>query len=120
MELRKALKIRKVDLEEDEDEEDDDTDGAPTPKRTKRTQTAKHVAQTLNYVGASLSVPLSLSMSNVVATPPTKRTQDGKDKNSGELVTEGLPPNAVDPEGNILVTDHDILVCVVVTAVFLF
>jgi hypothetical protein len=34
---------------------------------------------------------------------------DGNFTDQDELNTEGLPPNAVDEEGNILVTDYDIL-----------
>jgi hypothetical protein len=61
---------------------------------------------TLNYVGTNLAVPLSLNMKEQI----TKKRSDGAG-GSGveELNTEGLPPNAVDEDGNILVTDYDIL-----------
>ena len=100
-ELRKALRIRKSDLE------DDDTEQQPGSIKRQKTIDAASIAPTLNYVGTSVAVPLSLSMTHVVAMP--KRTTTGKGKDGG-LVTNGLPPNAVDSEGNILVTDYDILV----------
>jgi len=70
---------------------------------------AATLAPTLNYVGTNLAVPLSLGMTQVVATGKKKAGGKGKTGDS-ELNTEGLPPNAVDAEGNILVTDYDILV----------
>jgi hypothetical protein len=45
------------------------------------------------------------------ATKPSakkKVSKDGKEAEE-ELNTEGLPPNATDEEGNILVTDYDII-----------
>jgi hypothetical protein len=59
--------------------------------------------------GTSLAIPLSLSMKE--ATKPSakkKVSKDGKEAEE-ELNTEGLPPNATDEEGNILVTDYDII-----------
>lgn len=103
-ELRKALRIRKVDFE------DEDSEGGYDPsKRPKLANTAlRRMAPTLNYVGTSLPVPLSLTMNSVV--PMTRKFSNSKGKLEGEFITAGLPPNAVDSEGNILVTDYDILV----------
>lgn len=53
----------------------------------------------LNYIGPSNVA------TTVVATTAAIDKKDGKE----ELRTEGLPPNAVDKDGNILVTDWDIL-----------
>ena len=100
-ELRKALRIRKSDLE------DDDTELEPGSSKRQTTIDVASIAPTLNYVGTSVAVPLSLSMAHVVAMPKRMSTGKGKD---GGLVTDGLPPNAVDSEGNILVTNYDILV----------
>jgi hypothetical protein len=47
-----------------------------------------------------------------MTTPPNNMVKRRKTENgavSDELNTEGLPPNAVDEDGNILVTDFDIL-----------
>lgn len=121
-ELRKALRIRKEDLQED--------DSAPAAKRVKSestaatkaaaasiaASTAAAVMPTLNYVGTNLAVPLSLSMTQVVASGGKKKATGSKAKPSSEgmseLNTAGLPPNATDEHGNILVTDHDILVSI--------
>jgi hypothetical protein len=69
----------------------------------------------LNYVGTNLSVPLSLAMKDPGSLHEQMRKKSiVKDETTKvavmELNTEGLPPNAVDEEGNILVTDYDILV----------
>jgi hypothetical protein len=112
-ELRKALRIRKTDLQQDDDETDDSQDG-PSAKRGRWADSVR-LAPTLNYVGTSLAVPLSLSMAPVVQAPrmPVVLSTGGEGKSKkgkNELNTEGLPPNAVDAEGNVVVTDHDILV----------
>ncbi|GKY91340.1 hypothetical protein MPSEU_000106200 [Mayamaea pseudoterrestris] len=99
-ELRKALRIRKVDLE------DSGMEQTGPSKKTKYIDAAR-IAPTLNYVGTSIAVPLSLSMAHVVSLP--RKPAPGKGKAGGALITEGLPPNATDAEGNILVTDYDIL-----------
>jgi hypothetical protein len=75
---------------------------------------AASLAPTLNYVGTNIAVPLSLNM-GAHDVPHSRRKSEtsssSKNKsNSLGLNTEGLPPNAVDEEGNILVTDYDILV----------
>jgi hypothetical protein len=105
--LREALRIRKEDLAE----------GAETPrKKTKLTdiEYAESGAAALNYVGTNLPVPLSLGMKDPGSLHEQMRKKNiVKDDNkaaSMELNTEGLPPNAVDEDGNILVTDYDILV----------
>ncbi|EEC46715.1 predicted protein [Phaeodactylum tricornutum CCAP 1055/1] len=99
--LREALRIRRQDMA---------LDGGHTHKKTKITNAdlaaaAANHAPILNYVGTNLAVPLSLGMRE--APKNTVKKRDGKDL--GELNTEGLPPNAVDEDGNILVTDYDIL-----------
>lgn len=100
-ELRRALRIRKEDMEEDDN---------PSKKaKADELNTAVSLSNTLNYVGTSLAVPLSLSMAQVV--PNSKKKLEKRIKSGvPELDTEGLPPNAVDEDGNILVTDYDILV----------
>jgi hypothetical protein len=107
--LRRALRLRKEDLEEEEGSEKE-----TSPKKAKTSEAeaalnlAATLAPTLNYVGTNIAVPLSL---NMVQVPTGKKKPETKVKpNSLSLKTEGLPPNAVDEEGNILVTDHDILV----------
>jgi len=106
-ELRRALRIRKEDLAEDEQ-------GGSAAKKPKVDSAASAMLNaaaltpTLNYVG-NLAIPLSLSMMpQVVADSARKTSAKGKSGDS-ELNTEGLPPNAVDKDGNILVTDYDIL-----------
>jgi hypothetical protein len=105
--LREALRIRKQDMAED--------DESPSNKKIKSdTEIDLSVALSpaLNYLGSTLPVPLSLNMK-----PPEVKTvkrkqaigDDGNATDQDELNTEGLPPNAVDEEGNILVTDYDIL-----------
>jgi hypothetical protein len=107
--LREALRIRKQDMSDD---------GETPSKKVKvgdptgMADIGTAITPTLNYVGTNLPVPLSLSMKDQSIRSSTKRKADGKEEKSGcsELNTEGLPPNAVDEEGNILVTDYDILV----------
>jgi hypothetical protein len=110
--LREALRIRKQDLEESED-------SSPANKKSKRVGVMIGSSGTvdlpmpcaLNYIGTNLPVPLSLNMAHIVANNTKKKGVDGKGKlGTNELNTEGLPPNAVDEDGNILVTDYDILV----------
>jgi hypothetical protein len=113
--LREALRIRKQDMVEDDAE-----DGATPSKKAKTGEGGTEVSAaaptstappTLNYVGTNLPVPLSLNMKDVSVNKVTvtrKKNKDGKVVPE-ELNTEGLPPNAVDEEGNILVTDYDIL-----------
>lgn len=102
--LREALRIRKEDLTEEEDGE-----GKPKRARTSGSEVAAAAAATtapiLNYIGANLSLPLSLGMKEI----PKITVQRSKMKGGSGLQTAGLPPNAVDEDGNILVTDHDIL-----------
>lgn len=105
--LREALRIRKEDMAED-----------PTMSAQKKARTGEapapdiNLIPTLNYVGTNLQIPLSLNMKDPTTVKNTvarkKTTKDGHVVND-ELNTEGLPPNAVDEEGNIMVTDHDIL-----------
>jgi len=99
--LREALRIRKQDMTEGEEGDGDENKKVasvpiPTPMPI------------LNYVGTNLAVPLSLGMKE----PPRNTVKRRKTENgsiSDEFNTEGLPPNAVDEDGNILVTDYDIL-----------
>jgi hypothetical protein len=111
--LRRALRLRKEDLADDEDKEGQTSGSAMKKAKTSLDSVvnlAASLAPTLNYVGTNMSVPLSLNMGQ--ATPPgRKKAAETKVKpNSLGLNTAGLPPNAVDEKGNILVTDYDILV----------
>lgn len=111
--LRRALRLRKEDLDDDDNKEGQASGSALKKAKTSLNSVvnlAASLAPTLNYVGTNMSVPLSLSMGQ--ATPPgRKKAETAKVKpNSLGLNTAGLPPNAVDEKGNILVTDYDILV----------
>lgn len=59
----------------------------------------------LNYVG----VPLATGTQTLVADDSKTKAIKTEGSANEELNTEGLPPNAVDEDGNILVTDWDIL-----------
>jgi hypothetical protein len=110
--LRRALRLRKEDLADDEKKLGQTSGSALKKAKTSLDSVvnlAASLAPTLNYVGTNMSVPLSLSMGQ--ATPPGRKKPEAKVKpNSLGLNTAGLPPNAVDEKGNILVTDYDILV----------
>lgn len=113
--LREALRIRKEDMVEDDDDEADDGDGDGLSKKRAKSEAAAAIP-TLNYVGTNLPVPLSLNMKDASASVKAtasraKKVKEGKASSViEELNCEGLPPNAVDEEGNVLVTDYDILV----------
>jgi hypothetical protein len=67
-------------------------------------------ATQVSYGGTSLAIPLSLGMREPEGKPtasPKKRRDSKVGEPSADLPR--LPPNAVDDEGNILVTEHDIL-----------
>jgi hypothetical protein len=104
--LREALRIRKEDMPDD--------DGSPATKKAKLGEAGANgdgetATMQLNYNGTNLAIPLSLSMKEASKAPAKKKVaKDGKEGES-ELNTEGLPPNATDEDGNILVTDYDIL-----------
>lgn len=105
--LREALRIRREDI-------DDGKDGEPSSKKLKADATlglsgiAPYVGVTsqLNYTGG---IPLSLSMKEQSKDTKGKKGKKGKDGKEEDDASESLPPNAVDEEGNILVTDYDIL-----------
>lgn len=108
--LREALRIRKQDML-------DDLAGLPADKKASVGEgdaSSSAAPPILNYVGTNLPVPLSLSMKDTSVKVPVARkkntSKDGKGLYDDINNTEGLPPNAVDDEGNILVTDYDILV----------
>jgi len=113
--LREALRIRKQDMAEDDDHEQ-------ASKKAKGDSStaeliAASIAPTLNYVGTNLPVPLSLTMKEPVTVSRKKAASTPKKDGAGkpvpeELNTEGLPPNAVDEEGNILVTGALQFLCV--------
>lgn len=104
--LREALRIRKQDMVEDDEAAEGDA-----AKRTKTDGGSVAATATLNYVGTNVPVPLSLNMKDASVKPVvTKEKKNKLDSSADELNCEGLPPNAVDEEGNILVTDYDILV----------
>jgi len=52
-------------------------------------------------------VPLTLTTKKSASS--VKKGKKGINGNDEETSTESLPPNAVDKDGNLLVTDHDIL-----------
>ena len=107
--LREALRIRKQDMVEDDDDDDDDGEGGEKKPKA----STDPVVPMLNYAGTNLPVPLSLNMKDASAMKPNvvRNKKPKTDKpDHDELNCAGLPPNAVDEEGNILVTDYDILV----------
>lgn len=137
--LREALRsIRRHDLNDsveapadDDDENHEEKSGGDdeksenmeerSPKKLK-TSTPPSAAgvSILNYVVANMGASLPLNMKDVTAHTPSPvrknleatMNDDGVGDNSNsnvEMITEGLPPNAVDEDGNILVTDYDIL-----------
>ena len=62
----------------------------------------------INYAGA---IPLSLSMKEKPKESKAKKAKksvDGKEVGDTDSARESLPPNAVDNDGNILVTDYDV------------
>lgn len=61
---------------------------------------------TLNYVGSGLGASLPPNTKEALSS---KKTDGSTSEVVETLNTAGLPPNAVDEEGNILVTDYDIL-----------
>ena len=63
------------------------------------------VTPQLNYAGG---IPMSLSMKEQPKDGKGKKVKKGKDGEEEEN-SESLPPNAVDKDGNIRVTDYDIL-----------
>ena len=75
--MREALRIRKEDLNDDEQ-----------PSSSKKQKTGDEL-------------PLSLNMKE-----KKSKSASTKKPAEGETTTEDLPPNAVDKDGNILVTDH--------------
>lgn len=104
--LREALRIRREDLE-------DGKSGEPSAKKTKTEASLGgvvpsyvSVASQLNYTGG---IPLSLSMKDQGKDTKGKKGKKGKDGKEEDDTSESLPPNAVDKDGNILVTDYDIL-----------
>jgi hypothetical protein len=89
--------------------------GAPPTKRAKTSDGTAGIsivspllANQLNYVGApTVAATQTLVPDDLNAV--AKNISDGDPGKDDELKTEGLPPNAVDEDGNILVTDWDIL-----------
>ena len=105
--LREALRIRKQDMA-------DDSEHGPDAKKSRTSDGGAAgmgdlgaAIPTLNYVGTNLAVPLSLNMKETRVRKKDGAKGGGCDES--DLNTEGLPPNAVDEAGNILVTDYDIL-----------
>ncbi|KAL3923878.1 MAG: hypothetical protein SGILL_001388 [Bacillariaceae sp.] len=93
--LREQLRIRKEDIADGEG-------GEPASKKSKADG---GVALSIAEGGLDISgvIPLSLSIKSVGGK------KKGKKGSKEETDSSGLPPNAVDEQGNILVTDHDIL-----------
>mmetsp|Transcript_93217 Transcript_93217/g.269205 ORF Transcript_93217/g.269205 Transcript_93217/m.269205 type:complete len:694 (+) Transcript_93217:27-2108(+) len=97
--LREAQKAGKEEGEEGKE-------GEPSPKKAKvTTPTVPYVgvASHLNYTGG---IPLSLSMKDPSSDGKSKKK---KGKDDEEDPSDSLPPNAVDKNGDILVTNYDIL-----------
>ncbi len=65
---------------------------------------------TLGVASASFPgvAPLSLNMKDIAKSPTEVKKPKNK-SDDGEPEATSLPPNAVDDDGNILVTDYDIL-----------
>lgn len=89
--LREALRIRKEDMAEGED-------GEPASKKAKSTGNLNLSIDDLDYSGV---IPLSLNMKE---KGKAKKGKKGKDDETAAQAS--LPPNAVDEEGSILVTDY--------------
>lgn len=107
--LREALRIRKEDMVEDDEQQVSKKSKGSGDISGAAELSAASIAPTLNYVGTNLPVPLSLTMKEPVTVSRKKASSTPKKDGAGkpvpeELNTEGLPPNAVDEEGNILVT----------------
>jgi hypothetical protein len=118
--LREALRIRREDLEEET--------GESASKKAKITDPSGMgqlglgpgyvaIGGSMNYAGA---IPLSLSMKERPREPKAKRPKKEKGDASAAseegVNSETLPPNAVDKDGNILVTDYGTYECSLVDA----
>lgn len=103
--LREALRIRREDLEGEKEED-------RLAKKVKTEAGSIGVGGVPSYISVSSqfnytgSIPLSLSMKEPAKDSKGKKSKKGKED---EENPESLPPNAVDKDGNILVTDYDIL-----------
>lgn len=100
--LRESLKIRKEDMVELLEQR----------KTNKKARTEVPITP-YTFLGVSnitSSIPLSLSMKDKSSSPKHKKKQATADDNAEpEGESSSLPPNAIDKDGNILVTDYDIL-----------
>jgi len=79
-------------------------DGTPGSKKIKLDPAAVAIG-----MGGALNgniVPITLSAKKGIGAKKNKKGINGTEE---ETHTESLPPNAVDKDGNIMVTDHDIL-----------
>jgi hypothetical protein len=112
--LREALRIRREDMAET---------GESASKKAKITDPSGMgqlgivpgyvaVSGSMNYAGA---IPLSLSMKERPREPKAKRQKKEKGDASAASEeganSESLPPNAVDKDGNILITDYGTYEC---------
>lgn len=80
--------------------------GAPAKKSKTNDGVSIASPLNLNYLGP----PIVSTTQNLVSDAGKGDIKTAKvDPNKDDLKTEGLPPNAVDKDGNILVTDWDIL-----------
>ena len=87
--IRESLKIRKVDLA-------DRLAGRPTKK-------AKDMPPNVLFYNSEMPISLSMKDTSIITESALKKTDLDSDSE------DALPPNAVDKDGNILVTDYDIL-----------
>jgi hypothetical protein len=105
--LREALKIRREDLAEgDVPAEEPDSKKAKVRASKGDTLASGEAGGNLDYAGV---IPLSLSMkdkSKDGTKSGSKKSKKGAAGKNDDTPTESLPPNAVDEEGNILVTDY--------------
>lgn len=110
--LREALGIRKEDFAESSPKKQkalaDPTGAAQVGDPTNAEPPAAPLVPGVASAPFTGVVPLSLNMKDV-AKPPADTKKPKVKSEEGDPESAELPPNAVDDEGNILVTDYDIL-----------
>lgn len=90
--LRESLRIGRESLG------GESTDGTPAGKKLK-----------LNGGSVSIAGIVPLTLTSKKSGGSAKKSKKGINGPDEENATESLPPNATDKDGNIMVTDHDIL-----------
>jgi hypothetical protein len=99
--LREALRIRREDLA--------DTGEGPSKKAKGSDPSEMSIAMPGFPESFTGSIPLSLSMKDTSRKAKKVKKSDRDNADGDAPPTESLPPNAVDKDGNILVTDYDII-----------